>query len=292
MKFTRSLPLLIAAAALAATGCGMGTFTHDPAYVPTSAEAKAFSTAGVGVLPIEDQRPPASQDPTGDHVGACILLGGLYPNSAHVEHFESANCGTLTSYDGGAQEQGDKKSPLVFLRDDLVKEFSRANVLGPARAIEPTESAPFTLKAVLKTSSVDASVHCYTPLDTTWIFWMLGLPFASYDFHLVMDLTLSGPDGKALWTRTIDAKSGGTTGWYYDTGVTGENNLIKIYGDLLSGQMAAASADLQSKLSNARPDVWRRAAEFRAAAQASAGAAEPAAAPESGGQPSGQPWWK
>jgi len=294
MGHRRALAFLYAAAALALTGCGAGTFTHDPAYLPSSGEMKSFSKAGVGVLPIEDERPPATQDSTGDHTAACIFLGGLYPNSAHVEHFESANCATLTSYDGYAQEQGDKKSPLVFLRDDLVKEFSSSNVLGPARPLEPTETAPFTLKAVLKSSAIDAHIVCLTPMDTTWIFWMLGVPYASYDFHLVMDLTLSGPDGKPLWTRTIDAKSGGVTSMYYDTGVTGENNLIKIYGDLLSSQMAAAAADLEAKLAAARPDVWRRAGEFSAAAAARAARAAPGE-PASAGSPAAAqagPWWK
>lgn len=299
MKISRSLGLLYAAAALALAGCGAGTFTHDPAYIPASAELRSFSKAGIGVLPIEDQRPPASQDSTGDHDGACILLGALYPNSAHVEHIESSNCGNLKFYDAASQAPGDQKSPLVFLRDDLVKEFSRANPLGPAKPVDTSDAAPFILKAVLKSSSIDQTYHCYTPLDTGWIFWLLGLPVNSWDFHLVMDLILSGPDGKPLWTRTIDAKSGGVSGMYYDTGPTGENNLIKIYGDLLAGEMAAASADLQSKLEAARPDVWRRANEFnaaaaaRASAQAAAAQGEPAAATGTGAQP-GQsaPWWK
>src|SRR5437588_7417991 len=108
------------AGVLTLTGCGMGTFTQDPPYIPTSAEMKAFSSAGVGVLPIEDERPPASKDSSGDHVAACIFLGGLYPNSAHVEHIESSTCATLTSYDAASQAQGEKKSPLIFLRDDLI----------------------------------------------------------------------------------------------------------------------------------------------------------------------------
>lgn len=293
----RNLALILAAASLAATGCGIGTFSPEPTYTPVVPEMKPLSSAGVGVLPIDDERPPQSHDTQGNGSLGCIFLGGLagFP-SAHVEHIESTSCDTLTGYANQLQSPDGKGSPAYFLRADLIQELSKANILGPAKAVDRPDAAPFTVKAVLKSTALDASLYCFTPMDTTWIFWMLGVPFAGYDFHLTMDVSLYGPGGgKPLWTRTITAKSSGITSMYYDTGVTGENNLQKIYGDLLASQLADAAEDLQKTLRSERPELWRRAADFanaQAAAQASAAQGDNGAPAAPAAAGSSAPWWK
>jgi hypothetical protein len=276
-------------------GCGAGHYTQD-AYQPASSALKPFTSAGVGVL-LEDQRPSAAQDTQGDHILACILAGFLAPTGAHFERYETSTSQALNAYNPAMRTEGSAHvSPADYLRDDLVKEFSASRLLGPAQAVDAPGAAPFTLKAVLKSTALDTQAYCYTPMDTTWLFWMMALPFAGYDFHLVMDLSLYGPDDhKPLWTRTLDAKSGGVTGWYYDTGVTDENSLPKIYGDLLAGEMAKATGELQTVLKGARPDLWRSADNFvaaRAARQKAAADGENAVPnpASSGGQPA--PWWK
>jgi hypothetical protein len=301
------------------TGCGVGEFTPNAVYRPVTSAAKPFGAYGLGVLPVEDQRPAPATDSNGGGgpIFACILLGGIVPFiSAHVENWESGGSQVLNTYNpdmqrrqrgGGApfarkamayqsyQGGGASLEPLAFIRQDLVKEFSHTRLLGPVQTVESPGATPFTLKASLKSSRVSARTYCYTPMDTTWIWWFLGLPFTTYTFDLKLDLELIGPDGtESLWTHSIDTEAKGTTDFYYATGPTGENNLEQIYDDLLAEAMSKASAELQSALADKKEDFWSRIGAGRPAAAPEARGHRPEAAVET--KPAAaageKPWWQ
>ena len=215
---------------------------------------------------------------------------------AHLEHLETGNSQVLNSYNPAMQRMqrggGSALDPLSFIQQDLVKEFQHSNMLGPAHPVQNPGDAPFTLRATLKSNRLSARTYCYTPMDTTWIWWMLGLPFTTYQFDLKLDLALFGPDGAdPLWSTNINTSASGTTGFYYATGPTSENNLEQIYDDLLAGAMSNAVADLKTALQEKKSDFWSKIAQPEAPAPRGRGR-EPQAAPAAGADSQGTPWWK
>jgi hypothetical protein len=200
-----------------------------------------------------------------------------------------------------SQGGGGDLSPLSFIRQDLVKEFSHTRMLGPAQEVDGPGVMPFSLRATLKSSRISARTYCYTPVDTTWLWWFLGLPFTSYTFDLKLDLELLGPDGaQPLWSHSIDKEVKGTTNFYYATGPTGENNLEQIYDDLLAEAMSTASAELQTALSEKKADFWSKISAGAPAAARGSRKRHPAAeseeetesAPAAAAPGAQTPWWQ
>jgi hypothetical protein len=292
-----SLAILTAAVALA--GCGAGQFSPSAVYRPASTSGKPFTGAGIGILPIEDQRPSSYSDSNGGGgpILACLLFGGPLPMiGAHLEHLESGSSQVLNAYNPAMQRMqrggGGALDPLSFIQQDLIKEFQHSNMLGPAHPAQNPGDAPFTLRATLKSDRLSARTYCYTPMDTTWIWWMLGLPFTTYQFDLKLELALFGPEGsEPLWASSINNSASGTTNFYYATGPTSENNLEQIYDDLLSGAMSNSLADLRTALQEKRPDFWSKIAQPEAPAPRGRGR-EPQAGPAAGADSQGTPWWK
>lgn len=293
--------------ALTLSGCAMfNAASGIRDYEPANAPGRSFGPYSLGVLPVEDHRPPSE---TQGSAIICDFLSPFYPiGSETVTRPED-------EYAKPAAGQPSPLAPVIWqsvtaelAHDRLVERTFAVSPQGPdlyqvsffnqevpagtisfvkrpvGAKVEQPVQPQLLIKPTLMTEQVNRKLYCFIPFVGALMFPSLGAPFGKeiHTLNLRLDLVAASDPSKTLWTYDIDESASGFVGFYYLTG-TAPNALDQDAHDLVAAGMRKAVPDLTDFLSHQTPSFWQKLGSGETVVEEKQKRAAPSQA---------RPWWQ